>query len=89
MSGTLTAVGLGEMMIALLETGHEPNGKDTYGHTPLAWAVRNGHEAVVKYRRQPQGMSSHSRCLTTGDTPPRASVSEHHKDLIVGGLWLQ
>jgi ankyrin repeat protein len=35
-------------MIALLENGHDLNSKDSYGQTPLSWAVDNGHEAVVK-----------------------------------------
>jgi len=66
-------------MIALIETGNEPDVKDSYGHTLLAWAVRNGHKAMMKNRRQSQGISSNSGCLTTEDTPSSASVSEHRK----------
>jgi ankyrin repeat protein len=40
--------GLREAMIALLKNGYDRNVKDTYRQTPLSWAVRNGHEAVVK-----------------------------------------
>ena len=40
--------GLAEAMMALLENEHDPDSKDTYGQTPLLWAARNGHEAVVK-----------------------------------------
>ncbi|KAJ4182613.1 hypothetical protein NW759_017119 [Fusarium solani] len=32
----------------LLELGHNPNPKDSYGRTPLSYAAGNGHEAVVK-----------------------------------------
>ena len=35
-------------MKLLLEKGAELETKDEYGQTPLSWAARNGHEAVVK-----------------------------------------
>jgi ankyrin repeat protein len=34
--------------MALLENGHDPNVKDTYGWTPLLWAANKGHEGIVK-----------------------------------------
>ncbi|KAH8780369.1 hypothetical protein BGZ57DRAFT_760450, partial [Hyaloscypha finlandica] len=37
-----------EMTMALLESRHDLDSKDTYGRTPLSWAVESGHEAVVK-----------------------------------------
>jgi hypothetical protein len=40
--------GLGEAAKALLNLGHDPNSKDSYGRTPLSWAAKLGHEAVVK-----------------------------------------
>jgi ankyrin repeat protein len=32
----------------LAENGVDPDSKDRYGRTPLSWAARNGHEAVVR-----------------------------------------
>jgi ankyrin repeat protein len=40
--------GLKEAMIALLKNRHDQDSRDTYGRTPLWWAAREGHEAVVK-----------------------------------------
>lgn len=40
--------GLGEAAKALLNLGHDPNSKDSYDRTPLSWAAKIGHEAVVK-----------------------------------------
>jgi ankyrin repeat protein len=40
--------GLKEAVSALLELNHDPNLKDTYSRTPLWWASREGHEAVVE-----------------------------------------
>ena len=40
--------GLWKSLITLLEDGLDPNFKDEHGQTPLLWAARYGHEAVVK-----------------------------------------
>jgi hypothetical protein len=40
--------GLGVLMIPLIHSGYNPNGKDLYDRTTLWWAVVNGHEEVVK-----------------------------------------
>jgi Ankyrin repeats (3 copies) len=40
--------GLMEAVAALLENGHDPDVKDSFGQTPLCWAAREGHEAVVQ-----------------------------------------
>src|SRR6202034_4113065 len=39
---------LGEVMVVLLKGRHNLDSKDSNGQTPLSWAARNGHEAVVK-----------------------------------------
>ena len=44
--------GLREAMIALLKNGHDLDSKDSYGQTPLSWAARKGHKAVVKLLRE-------------------------------------
>jgi len=41
--------GIVDLVAALIEMGcYDTNERDTRGSTPLAWAVRNGHEEVVK-----------------------------------------
>ncbi|KAI9763767.1 MAG: hypothetical protein M1840_009092 [Geoglossum simile] len=40
--------GLVGMMMGLLKNGCNPDLRDSYGHTPLSWAAKRGHEAVVK-----------------------------------------
>jgi ankyrin repeat protein len=40
--------GLKETIIALLKDGHNPDIKDAEGRTPLAWAAKYGHEAMVE-----------------------------------------
>ena len=35
------------MVELLLEKGADVESKDTEGQTPLSWAAKNGHEAVV------------------------------------------
>jgi ankyrin repeat protein len=37
-----------ETTMALLKNRHDLDSKDTYGRTPLSWAAKSGHEAVVK-----------------------------------------
>jgi len=40
--------GIVEVAAALIEIGsYDINGGDPWGHTPLSWAARNGHEGVV------------------------------------------
>jgi Ankyrin repeats (3 copies) len=40
--------GLGKAIMALLKTRHDPNFKDTYGRTPLSWAVERGNAEVIQ-----------------------------------------
>jgi ankyrin repeat protein len=40
--------GLRGAMLALLQNGHNPDIKDTYGQTPLSWAAENGNKAAVE-----------------------------------------
>ncbi|KIX02772.1 uncharacterized protein Z518_08714 [Rhinocladiella mackenziei CBS 650.93] len=40
--------GLGEVVAMLLEDGHGPDCKSSYGRTPLSWASENGHETVTR-----------------------------------------
>lgn len=40
--------GLFKSLTELLQQGHSPDIKNYHGRTPLSWASRNGHEAVVR-----------------------------------------
>ncbi|OCT48904.1 Ankyrin repeat protein [Cladophialophora carrionii] len=40
--------GLHDVAVTLLARGHDPNGRDSEGLTPLLWAAKNGHAPVVK-----------------------------------------
>ncbi|KAH0535997.1 hypothetical protein FGG08_007114, partial [Glutinoglossum americanum] len=40
--------GLVGTIMGLLKNGYNPDLRDSYGRTPLSWAARRGHEAVVK-----------------------------------------
>jgi hypothetical protein len=44
----LAKFGLVECMIAFLDHQHHTNLKDSYDQTPLLWAVKGGHEKMVK-----------------------------------------
>ena len=50
MTGLHLAAYFGQNGVALtlLNSGRNPDLKDSYGKTPLSWAAENGHEAVVK-----------------------------------------
>ena len=61
--------GLGSMMIALLKSEHDADLKDSYGRTPLSWAARSGHEAVVKLLLAKDGVDPDSKDRGYGRTP--------------------
>ncbi len=54
--------------LLLAKDGVDPDSKDTDGRTPLWWAARNGHEAVVKLLLAKDGLDSDSKG-TDGRTP--------------------
>jgi hypothetical protein len=60
--------GLGEVMITLCENGYDLNIRDTRCQTPLWWAARNGHEAVVKLLLAQDGVDPDSKD-NSGGTP--------------------
>jgi hypothetical protein len=60
--------GLREAIMALLKSGHDLDVKDTYNQTPLSWAARNGHEAVVKLLLE-KGAELESKENRYGQTP--------------------
>jgi ankyrin repeat protein len=77
--------GLREAMIALLNNGYDRNVKDTYRQTPLSWAVRNGHEAVVKLLLEKDAELESKDAF--GQTPLWWALLNRHK--VVVGLLLE
>jgi ankyrin repeat protein len=61
--------GLREAMIALFENGYDPNARDTYGWTPLSWAARKGHGAMVELLLTKEGVDPDSKDTRYGRTP--------------------
>jgi len=56
-----TYFGLKEAIIALLKNRNDQDCRDTYGRTPLWWAVREGHEAVVKLLQERDDIAADSK----------------------------
>jgi len=53
--------GLSNIMDALLRNGHDPDFVDTSSRTPLLWAARRGHDAVVKLLLAKKGVDPNCR----------------------------
>ncbi|KAL4872388.1 hypothetical protein BDV12DRAFT_210868 [Aspergillus spectabilis] len=50
---------LREEMISLINRGHNPNYRDSYGRTPVLLAAENGHESVVEFLLHVSGVDPH------------------------------
>jgi hypothetical protein len=72
--------GLKEAMITLLENGHDLNSKDSNGQTPLSWAAKNGHEAVVKLMLE-KGAELETKD-NNGRTPLSRAAGNGHEALV-------
>ena len=70
--------GLREVMEALLQNGHELNAKDSYYQTPLSWAAKNGHEAVVKLLLEKDAELESDR----GRTPLSLAAEKGHEAIV-------
>ena len=73
--------GLRETMIILLENGHDPNSRDTYGRTPLLWAAADGREAVAKLLLAKDGVDPDSKD-NGGWTPLLQAASNGHQAVV-------
>ena len=60
---------LSEVMMALIKNGNHPDRKDFSGQTPLIWAPRNGHEAVVKMLLADNMVDPDTKDTECGRTP--------------------
>jgi ankyrin repeat protein len=72
--------GLGDAILALLKNGHHLDSKDTYSRTPLWWAARNGHEAVVKLLVE-KGADVESKSRD-GHTPLSWATANGHESVV-------
>jgi Ankyrin repeats (3 copies) len=74
--------GLKEAMIALLKNGHNPDSKDTDGQTPLLWAAKRGHEAVVKLLVERDDVAADSRDNYFVRTPLSWAAKRGHEAVV-------
>jgi ankyrin repeat protein len=73
--------GLRKAMIALLEKRYDPNPKDTHHQTPLWWAAKNGHSAVVKLLLATGGVDPDPKS-NSGRTPLSWAVANGHSAVV-------
>ncbi|KAH0555888.1 hypothetical protein GP486_006166 [Trichoglossum hirsutum] len=70
--------GVEEAVRALLQKKVEADAKDTYDQTPLSWAARNGHDAVVKVLLE-NGADPGSKDTQYGRTPLLWAIKSKHE----------
>lgn len=75
--------GLRNTIMALLKNGHNPDSRNTDRQTPLWWAARNGHEAVVKVLLAIDGIDVNSRDNLDGWTPLAWAAGNGHEAVVV------
>jgi hypothetical protein len=73
--------GLSETTMTLLRNRHDPDIKNIDGHTPLAWAAQNGHEAVVKLLLDKEGVDPDSEDKY-GRTPLSWAAANGHEAVV-------
>ncbi|KAI9768652.1 MAG: hypothetical protein M1839_003987 [Geoglossum umbratile] len=73
--------GLGETIISVLKNGYNPDVQDSYNQTPLSWAAREGHDAVVKLLLAKDEVDINSRD-SDGWTPLSWAAEGGHKAVV-------
>lgn len=85
--GQFTAVhlaayfGLEKIMIVLLSQRHNPDPNNKQEQTPLSWAAKNGHEAVVALLLEKDGVDPDSKD-EIGRTPLSWAASNGHEAVV-------
>ena len=72
--------GLVEVTTALLKNGHDADSKDGNNETPLSWAARNGHDAVVKLLLE---KGAELEFKAGNDQTPLSWAAENEHDTVV------
>jgi len=73
--------GLREAMTALLKNGNDLDVKDTTGRTPLLWAAKKGHEAMVRLLLE-KGAELESKDKIYGQTPLSWAAKNGHEVVV-------
>jgi len=73
--------GLKEAMMALLKNGHDHDSEDTYGQTPLLYAAKYSHEAVVKLLLE-KGAKLETKDEDNGWTPLSYAAENGHEVVV-------
>jgi ankyrin repeat protein len=67
----------------LIEKGADLESKDSrFGRTPLSWAAREGHEAVVRLLLE-KGADLESKDCKYGQTPLSLAVDNGHDAVVI------
>jgi len=74
--------GLREAIIALFKHGHDLDTKDSYGRTPLSWAVEKGHEAVVALLLEKGAKLEAKSNYNYGRTPLLYATRDGHEAVV-------
>ncbi|KAH0553143.1 hypothetical protein GP486_006671, partial [Trichoglossum hirsutum] len=67
--------------LLLVKDGVDPDSRDTDGQTPLLWAARNGHEAVVKLLFVKYGVNPDPEAIN-GRTPLSRAAENGHEAVV-------
>jgi ankyrin repeat protein len=74
---------INNLLLRLLKKGTmDTSVGDKYGQTPLSWAARHGHEAVVKLLLDTGKVEAHSKEDTHGQTPLSWAAENGHEAVV-------
>jgi hypothetical protein len=74
--------GLEKVTTTLLKNGYDLDPKDSNGRTPLWWAAKDGHEAVVRLLLVKDGVDPDSKDNIWGQTPLSWAAANGHEAVV-------
>ncbi|KAI9766614.1 MAG: hypothetical protein M1840_006425 [Geoglossum simile] len=74
--------GLVGTIMGLLKKEYNPDLQDSYGRTPLSWAAKNGHEAVVKLLLATERVNLDSKATIYKGTPLSWAAENGHQAVV-------